>query len=165
MEPAPGASVLKIGSRRLHLVIGAADHHAIAALKPPDAAAGADVDIIDAFRHQLMGAADIVDIVGIAAVDDRVASFERRQEIGDRLVDDRGGNHEPDRARLLQLLGQVGERGAADRLFLDEFLDGLGRHVEDHAFMAVGQEPADHVGAHPPESDHSKLHDTAPSDE
>ena len=139
-------------------MIGAADHHAIAALKPPDAAAGADVDIVEAFRHEFMGAADIVDIVGIAAVDDRVASLERRQEIGDGLVDDRGGDHEPDRARLLQLLGEVGKRGAAERLFVDHFLDGLGRHIEDHAFMAVCEEPADHVGAHPSESDHSKLH-------
>src|SRR5262249_34966611 len=36
----------------------AADHHAIAALKTPDAAAGADVDIVDAFCGQLFGAAN-----------------------------------------------------------------------------------------------------------
>ena len=105
-----------------------------------------------------MGAADIVDIVGIAAVDDRVASLERRQKIGDRLVDDRRGNHQPDRARLFELLGQVRQRGAADRLFVDQPLDGLGGHIEDHAFVAAGEEPADHVGAHAPQTDHSKLH-------
>ena len=79
-------------------------------------------------------------------------------ELGDGLVDDRGGNHEPDCARLLELLDQVGKRGGAGRLFVDQLLDGLGRHVEDHAFVAVGEEPADHVGAHAAESDHSKLH-------
>ena len=74
------------------------------------------------------------------------------------LVDHRGGNHEPDRARLFQLLDQFGKGGTAGRLFVDQLLDGLGRHVEDHAFVACRQEPADHVGAHAPQSDHSKLH-------
>ncbi len=106
-----------------------------------------------------MGAADIVDIVGIAAIDDRIPSLERRQKLGDRLVDDRGGNHQPDRARLFQLLGQLRKRRTADGLLVDELLDGLGRHIEDHALVAARQKSADHVGAHPPQSDHSKLHE------
>ena len=45
----PGASAAKIGSRRCTIAVLAADHQAIAALEAPDAAAGADVDVVDAF--------------------------------------------------------------------------------------------------------------------
>ena len=31
-------------------------------------------------------------------------------------------------------------------------------HVVDDALVAVGHQPLDHVGAHPPESDHRHLH-------
>ena len=106
-----------------------------------------------------MGAADIVDIVGIAAVDDRIPRLERRQKVGDGPVDNCGRNHEPHRAWLFQFLGQLRKRGTPGRLFVDELLDGLGRHIEDHALVAACEEPADHVGAHPPQSDHSKLHE------
>src|SRR5262249_14287783 len=47
----------------------AADHHAVAALQAPDATAGADVDIVDALGRQLLGSADVVDVVGVATVD------------------------------------------------------------------------------------------------
>src|SRR5438552_28110 len=50
----------------------AADHLAVAALQAPDAAAGADIDIMQALRLQLGGAADVVDVVRVAAVDDDV---------------------------------------------------------------------------------------------
>ena len=72
----PGASVAKIGSRRLHDLRLAADHHAVAALQAPDAAAGADVDVVDALRREFLGAADVVDVVGVAAVDEDVARLE-----------------------------------------------------------------------------------------
>src|SRR6185312_15110147 len=65
----------------------AADHHAIAALKAPDAAAGADIDIVDALGHELLGSPDIVDVIGIAAVDYDVAALEMGQQVGDGLVD------------------------------------------------------------------------------
>src|SRR5215831_5420321 len=41
----------------------AADHHAVAAFQPPDTAAGADVDIVDALGRQLLGAANVVDVI------------------------------------------------------------------------------------------------------
>ena len=74
------------------------------------------------------------------------------------LVDHRRGNHEPDRTRLFQFLDEISKRRTAGRLFVDELLDGLGGHIEDHALVAPRQEPANHVGAHAPQSDHSKLH-------
>src|SRR6516165_4022856 len=54
----------------------AADHHAIAALEPPHTAAGPDIDIMDAFSRQLLRAPDVVDVVGIAAVDQDVARLQ-----------------------------------------------------------------------------------------
>ena len=110
------------------------------------------------FGGELLRAADVVDVVGVAAVDQRVVLFEERQEICDRRVDDRGRHHQPDRARLRQLLHEVGERGGADRLLLDEPGDGLGRPVEDDAVVAAADQPANHVRPHPSESDHSELH-------
>ena len=71
-----GASVAKIGSRCCTDVVLAADHLAVAALQAPDAAAGADVDVVDALGLQLRGAADVVEVVGVAAVDDDVAGLQ-----------------------------------------------------------------------------------------
>ena len=51
----------------------AADHHAIAALASPDAAADADVDVVDLLLLQRARRPEIVDVVRVAAVDDRVA--------------------------------------------------------------------------------------------
>src|SRR5262245_41747638 len=53
-----------------------ADHHAVAALQPPDAAAGADVDIVNPPRGEFLGPADIVDVVGVAAVDQDVVLLQ-----------------------------------------------------------------------------------------
>src|SRR5205823_12023608 len=59
----------------------AADHHAVAAFQPPYSAARPDIDIMDPPRRQLLGTPDIVDVVGIAAVDQDVARFEGRQDV------------------------------------------------------------------------------------
>src|SRR5260370_998893 len=47
----------------LHHCGFAADHHAIAALETPDAAASADIDIVDALGRELLGPADVVDVI------------------------------------------------------------------------------------------------------
>src|SRR5579862_9804855 len=52
------------------------DHLAIAALESPGAAAGTYVDILDAARLKLLGPANVVDVVGVAAVDDDVAFLQ-----------------------------------------------------------------------------------------
>src|SRR5206468_2974908 len=65
----------------------ATDHHAIAALKSPDAATRADVDVVNALRRKLFRAPNIVDVVRVAAIDQDVAGLDERQEIGDGLVD------------------------------------------------------------------------------
>ena len=115
MLPRPGASVLKIGSRCLHDIGLAADHQAVAALQSPDAAAGADVDVMDALGLQFLGAANIVDVIRIAAIDDDVAFFHARRELPSVCIHDGGRHHQPDRARRFQLAQKFIERTAIRR--------------------------------------------------
>src|SRR5579864_8553410 len=63
--------------------LGATDHHAIAALDAPDAARGADVEVVDSAVLEDFGAADIVFEVRIAAVDDGVARLHEGRELHD----------------------------------------------------------------------------------
>src|SRR6476646_2260686 len=77
------------------------DHHAIAPLQAPDAAAGTNIHIVDVFGRELVGAPDVVDVVGVAAVDKDVAALEVRHDVGNRVVHGRGRDHQPDRPRLL----------------------------------------------------------------
>jgi hypothetical protein len=58
-----------------------ADHHAVAALQPPDAAARADIHILDAFGSQFLPAANIVDVVRVAAVDHDISGLQARAHI------------------------------------------------------------------------------------
>src|SRR5262249_50023644 len=88
----------------------AADHLAVAAFESPDATAGADVNVVNALRLELFCTASIVDVIGIAAVNEDVAGFEFGEELFDRSVDDRSRHHQPNRARLLQFLNKVIER-------------------------------------------------------
>jgi hypothetical protein len=93
-----------------HDVVLAADHLAIAALEAPDAAAGADVDVMNALGGEFLGAANVVDVIGIAAVDHDVAGFELRGEVLQGGIHNAGGNHQPDGARLREFLYEVVER-------------------------------------------------------
>src|SRR5262249_58466876 len=43
-----------------HSRVRPADHHAVTALQPPDAAAGSDVDVIDALRVDVARPADVL---------------------------------------------------------------------------------------------------------
>ena len=89
----------------------AADHLAIAALLAPDAAADADIDIVQPLRPERLGAPDVVVIIGVAAVDDDVAAFEQRDELGENRVHDPGWDHEPDRSGLRKLRDEIMQVG------------------------------------------------------
>ncbi len=137
----------------------AADHQAEAALEAPDAAARADVDVVDAFLLELLRVANVVVVVGVAAVDDRVAGLEHLGQRLDRLVGDlAGGNHHPGRARLLELGGEVRKRLGPDRAVCGERLHRVGADVVADAVVPVADQPPNHAGAHPAEPDHSELH-------
>src|SRR5262249_51101694 len=109
-----GGDAARAGCRRgedrveaVDRLLVAADHHAIAALETPDAAAGADVHIADPLRSQARRPPDVVLVEGIAAVDDDVAALQESAELGDRALRNLAGRqHHPRGARFLQLFDQ-----------------------------------------------------------
>src|ERR1700740_972721 len=107
---AAGCQRFENGVEMLDDVFLAANHLAVAALESPDAAAGAHINVMEALVGEFLGAANVIDVIGIAAVDDDVVAFELAGEIVQRGVDDSGGNHEPNGAWLRELLHQIVER-------------------------------------------------------
>src|SRR5262252_5875067 len=85
----------------------AANHHAIAALQAPHTAACAYVDVVNLLRRKLLGATNVVDVVGVAAVDKNVFRSENGCEAGDRFVHHRCRYHQPDHPRFAQLLDEI----------------------------------------------------------
>ena len=153
-----GARAAKIGSRRRTTALVAADHQAVAPLRPPDSAAGPDVHVVDALRFQFGGAADVIVVVGVAAVDDHVVAFEKRDKGVQRRIDHGGRHHHPDGAGLVQLLREVFERRRPDRSLFDECLHGFRMEVVNDALVAGPQKAPHHVGSHPAQSDHAQFH-------
>src|SRR5277367_6660524 len=88
----------------------AADHLAEAALESPHAAAGARIDVVNPLRRESFGATDVVNVVGVATVDDDIVALESARQISDRLLDHGRRHHHPCDARQLELGGKVVER-------------------------------------------------------
>ena len=88
----------------------AADHLAEAALESPDPAARPDVDVVDAALAERGAAPDVVGEMRVAAVDQDVVSLNMWRQPIDRLIDHRGGDHHPDRARRAQLRDELVDR-------------------------------------------------------
>ena len=68
-----------------HRRLLAANHQAVPAFDSPDAAAHADIDVMNTSGFQLFRATNIVDIVRVSAVDDHVAWLELWRERSHRL--------------------------------------------------------------------------------
>src|SRR6516162_398394 len=103
-----GSEGFEDGIQMLDRVFGAADHHAIATLDAPDAAAGANVDVVDLAIFQLQRTANVIFVIGVAAVNDDVARFEALGKSIDSLLGGiAGGNHDPGGARLFEFGGKV----------------------------------------------------------
>src|SRR5690348_15877066 len=66
----------------------AANHHAVAALEPPHAAAGADIDVVDAASFEGFSAPDVVLIKCIAAVDNNAIRRKQSGELDNRVLGD-----------------------------------------------------------------------------
>src|SRR2546428_2126725 len=136
----------------------ATNHHAVPALQSPDATARSHIYIMDSLRREFLGAPDIVNVIGIAAVDQHVLCLKMGQEIGDSFVHHRRRNHQPDRPRLGELLYEVAQRGGANCLLFRQLRHRFRRHVEDHALMAAVEKPPRHVRAHSSKTNHADLH-------
>jgi hypothetical protein len=113
---------------------------------------------VHAAPGELFRAPDVIDVVGIAAVDEDVTRRKMRQQVGNRAVDGGCRDHQPDGPRRESFFTRSASDEGADGLVLGELGDRVRRAIEDHALMAAGEQPPGHVGAHAPKSDHSKLH-------
>src|SRR5581483_10544619 len=134
------------------------DHQTIALLEPEHTAARTGIDVVDACRAQLLGPANIVLIVGIAAVDEDVAGGEPRPQLRNDAVNDGSGHHDPDRAWRLEGGGELRERVGGDGAIRRNCLHRFPGSVIGDAFVAASYQPAHHVGAHAPEPHHSDSH-------
>jgi hypothetical protein len=144
--------------------IRAAQHQAVPPIQAEDPATGAAVDVVDSVVGERLRAADVVAVIGVAAVDDRVALVELVRDVVDYLFGDGAcGNHRPDRPRGLQLRGEVLERVAGHRPLTGQGPDRLRRAVPDDALVTAAHQPPDHVRSHPPQADHSELRHRRPS--
>src|ERR1019366_9540940 len=142
----------------VHYLLFAANHETVATVEAQYAAARAAVHIVYAARHQPRRARDVVAIVRVAAVDHRVTSGELGEQRLDRGVDDGCGNHEPDRARLPQLLDEIVERRRLTGALGGDRLHRRLGHVVRHALVSATHEAAHHVRAHASQADHANLH-------
>src|SRR5262249_6266456 len=134
----PGGERRKDRVEMLRRLAVAADHHAIAALEPPHPAARADVEIADAPRAQRLGAADIVLVEGMPAVDQDVAGCEFWRKLVHRILGCLAGRqHQPDGARLLELADEIIEPLARRRAFARKLFHGVRVAVIDHASVPV----------------------------
>ena len=131
------------------------DHQAVAAVKTPHTAGRADVDVVDPERPQLRGSREVVAVVGVAAVDDRVVGLEQRGELVHGALDVAGGHHHPDVAGTVELLDELREAGGGDGPLGGERRDRLGGDVEDDALVPGPHQASYEVGPHTAQSDHS----------
>ena len=147
----------------LHGFVGTADHHAIAAVDSPDAAAGADIDVVNAFGLELIGAAHIVFVVGVATVDDGVAGLHVLRELLHGLF--RGaasGNHDPGGSRRFQFADEIFQGRGTTGAFAGQFFDGVGAEIGNYELMSAAHQAARHVRAHAAQTYHSQLHAFTP---
>src|SRR2546427_8280033 len=141
----------------------AADHEAVTALEPPDAAARADIDVVYPPLAERPAPAHVVLEVGVAAVDERVAGTEPPGEVHHDLLGRRTRrHHHPRDAGRRELRHEVVERHGADRALARELLDDLRVPRPRDDLVATPHEPTRHVPAHPSQAHHPDLHDVRP---
>ncbi len=112
---APRARLAKIGLQTRDHVALAANHQTEALLKAEHAAARADVDVMNPLLLKLAGAADVVMVVGVAAVDDDVIFLQQWRKLAQHLIDDRRRHHQPGDARRRKRGHEILERMHAAR--------------------------------------------------
>ncbi len=112
------------------------------------------------FFGQFLGAADVVLVEGIAAIDDDVVRLQQAAEMFDRLFGDLAGRqHHPNGARLVsERLHHLRERSGGCGALLRQRLARLGVGVEHHAMVPRLHQAARDVAAHAAQADHADLH-------
>ena len=140
----------------------AANHHAVTAVQPPHAAAGADIDVANAFAFEGLGSAHIVLVIGVAAIDDDVTAVQHfAQGVHCGFGDGACRQHDPDCARRLELLHKRGQILTGRGPFFGQLGHAGGVGVEHHTIVSVAHQSAHNIAAHTAEANHSKLHDVS----
>ena len=155
---------LKDRIQALHRLVRSSDHHAVAALKTPDATAGTNVNIVNSIRGDFLGTPYVVDIVGVTAIDQNVAGIEQRQaDRGSSCPRLRPAPSTKSPGAFRAFSRNLPERRAACRLVLYKVRD---RDWATCRTPRIGDraatKPSYHVGAHSAEADHSELHCHSP---
>ena len=135
-----------------------ADHETIAALQTPHAATRSDIEVINPARREFLRAADIVDVVGIPAIDDAVVCLKSGRQFLHARFHSRRRHHQPRRARRSEALNEFLHRRRSDRAFLHQRGHVRRVAIVNHAFVFLAQQPQHHVRAHPTQTNHSNLH-------
>ena len=158
-EPLLGGERLEDRLGDLVGVIAPAHHQAVPVLEAPDASARPRVEEVDPPLRQLVGPAHRVAEVGVAAVDDDVASGELGGERDDELLGDLPRRHHgPDDARWLERGDHLVESRRRSGPELRQIRRAAGIDVVgDHPVPALEQ-ALHHVAAHPSEAEHRDLH-------
>ncbi len=117
-------------------IVFAADHHAVAALQSPDAAAGSDIHVVDPLRRQFFRAADIVHVIRIAAVDQNVAGSRWGSSSAIVSSTAAAGTMSQIARGFSSFAANSLSEEAPGRLFLYQFVYRFRRPVEDHALVA-----------------------------
>jgi hypothetical protein len=129
---------LKDRSKATDTLLVAADHQAEPLSQPPDAAAGADIEEVQAALSYLRGPVHGVAVVRIAAVNDDVAGRQQGQETVDRVIHWLpGGDHQPHRPWRSELPGECGQRIGTDPSPLSHALHALRAGIIPHHPMAT----------------------------
>ena len=148
--PFVGGEALENRSGALDLVRGAAGHDAVTVLASPHPAADPDVEVADSPTCEFVGTFTVVDVVGIAPLDDQVSFVEKVVQLvdgGAGLFS--GGNHHPHRAGYFQTFHERVEP-------VDIAL--VGGHVVADDLVPLLTQTRGHVAAHLAKTDHSELH-------
>src|SRR5271166_4339421 len=137
----------------------AADHHAITTLKAPNAARGADVDVLDALFGKGFRAANVVLVVRIAAIDNDVAAAQQKAKPGDRRFGYLARRqHDPGDFRRDEFFNESFDRIDACGAFPGQARDRGGVLVIDDTSVTAAHQAANDIATHSSETDHAELH-------
>src|SRR6185312_8375087 len=97
-----------------------ADHHAVSPLESPDSATRSHINVVDSTRAELARPPNIIDVVRVAPVDENISRLQVRSNTGNRFIDRRCRDHQPNRTRPAQLTREISERARTDCSFVRE---------------------------------------------
>jgi hypothetical protein len=137
-----------------------ADHEAIASSQSPNATGRSNIDVIDAVLPQILGAADIVAIERVAAVDDRVAGDKASGEGRNHLIRrPTSRQHEPNVSRRSDLPDEIIEIVGGSSTFIFEPRNSDSIQVIDDASVPRTQKSARDSRPHTAQAYNSDVHD------